>query len=235
MTKPRWLIVWWVAGLARCWMSTSAAANADPALAEETANVGDRPSQSSGSFYLRLGPGALVFDTAATVKSNGVEIPGATVHIDPDVTLITELGYRWQRVDISLTGGYPPTATVDGAGTLSSLGSLGRIRYGPIVLSVQYELPNVGRLHPYIGVGPTFLLIFKNEDDAVRHLDVHNSTGVALQLGAAYQLSPAWSLAIGVKKASLKTTATAVLDGQPIDADIRLDPTVIAGGLSFRF
>jgi outer membrane protein len=190
---------------------------------------------SPDHFYLHFGPGALVFDAGATVKSSGVVIPGATVHIDPNVTLITELGYRWSRVGVSLTGGYPPLATVNGAGSLSSLGSLGRIRYGPTVLSLQYHLPNIGRLDPYIGAGPVFLLIFKNEDDAVRHLNVRDSTGAAVQLGAEFRLAPAWSLVIDVKKASLKTTATAVLDGAPISANIRLDPTVITGGFSYRF
>ncbi len=191
--------------------------------------------QSSGYFYLHFGPGALLFDASATVKSSGAVIPGATVHIDPNDTLITELGYRWRNFGLSLTGGYPPLATVNGSGSLTSLGSLGRIRYGPTVLSVQYRLPQIGQLEPYIGAGPVFLLIFKNQDGAVRHLDVHDSTGAALQLGADYRLGPTWSLFIDVKKALLKTTATAVLDSVPISADIRLNPTVIAGGFSYRF
>ena len=209
-------------------------AGAGPAACAETLDSGSQ-NLLSDRFYLHIGPGALVFDAAATVRSGNVVIPGATVHIDPNVTLITEVGYRWRSFGVSLTGGYPPLATVNGAGSLTSLGSLGRIRYGPTVLSVQYYLPHIGRLEPYFGAGPVFLLIFKNEDDAVRHLEVHNSTGAALQLGAEYKLSPAWSLVIDVKKASLKTTASAVLDGAPISADIRLDPTVIAGGFSFRF
>jgi hypothetical protein len=75
MTRPRSFIVWWVAGLACCWMPSSRA-SADPTSAEETADAGNRPLQSSGSFYLRFGPGALAFDTAATVKSNVLGILG---------------------------------------------------------------------------------------------------------------------------------------------------------------
>jgi len=72
-------------------------------------------------------------------------------------------------------------------------------------------------------------------DRAVRRLDVHNSTGTAVQLGTEFHLSRPWSLFIDAKKASLKTNATAVLGGAPISADIRLNPAVISGGLSYRF
>lgn len=221
-------------GLAFC-VPDGAPANAEPVSSVETPDVGSPTLASPDHFYLHFGSGALVFDAGATVKSSGAVISGATVHIDPNVTLITELGYRWSSVGVSLTGGYPPVATVNGAGSLTSLGSLGRIRYGPTVLSFQYYLPHVGRLEPYIGAGPVFLLIFQNEDNAVRHLNVRDSTGAAVQLGAEYKLSPALSLVVDVKKALLKTTATAMLDGAPISADIRLDPTVIAGGFSYRF
>ena len=176
-----------------------------------------------------------MFDASATVSAGGAVLPGATVKIDPNGTLITELGYRWNSLAVLLTGGIPPVAKVNGAGSLTGLGELGRIRYGPIVLAAQYHFTQFGRFQPYVGAGPVFLIIFRNEDGAVHDLRVRNHTGFAVEVGARYLLDSRWSLYVDAKKASLKTSATGVLGGNPIQADIKLDPLVVSGGLSYRF
>jgi len=176
-----------------------------------------------------------VFDEGATVSAAGSVIPGATVKIHPNETLLTAFGYRWNRVAISFTGGYPPLATVNGAGSLATLGELGRIRYGPMVLTAQYHFTQFGRLQPYVGAGPVFLYIFKNDDGAVRDLKVRDHVGAAIQFGVEYSLGPRWSAYFDAKKVFLKTNATALLNGTPIAADIRLNPIVLGGGLSYRF
>ena len=203
--------------------------------APEPAPLPDARPASPNGFFLNVGPGVLVFHAGATVRAGGSIVPGATVRIDPNETLITEFGYRWNNTAISLTGGIPPMAAVNGAGSLTPLGELGRIRYGPVVLAAQYHFTQFGRFEPYVGAGPVFLLIFKNEDGAVRNLDVRNHSGFAVELGAQYQLDSRWSLYLDVKKVSLKTSATGVLGGAPIQADIKLDPLLVSGGLSYRF
>lgn len=187
------------------------------------------------SFFLVFGPGVLRFSSSATVRQSGAVIPGASVDIDPNTTLITELGYRRGAFGISLTGGIPPKARVDGSGTLESLRTLGRIRYGPVVLAARYTFADQGRFRPYVGAGPVFLLIFRNQDGAITHLDVANSLGAAIQLGAELELSPHWSLALDLKKARLRTDAAAELGAAPISAHIRLDPLVATIGLSLHF
>ena len=195
----------------------------------------DERSRDDTGPYLHVGPGALIFDADAKVRSNGAPLAGATVSIDPNPTVITEFGYRWRHIGVSLTGGIPPLATVKGAGTLASLGNLGRIRYGPAVLTAHYHFTGLGRLQPYVGGGAVFLLIFDNQDGAVTRLKVGNHWGAALQAGAEYRIAPRLSLYLDVKKAALKTNATALLNGAPIEANIRLNPTVVSGGLSVRF
>jgi hypothetical protein len=49
---------------------------------------------SPSHFYANLGPGVLLFDAGATVKEHGVALPGATIKLDPNTTLISEVGYR---------------------------------------------------------------------------------------------------------------------------------------------
>lgn len=204
-------------------------------VAPPETSVADREPASTDGFYLYVGPGVLLFDAGASVRISGVPAAGATVSIDPNPTLITEFGYRCGHLGASFTGGVPPLATVKGAGTLAPLGSLGRIRYGPTVLTAQYYFKRAGRFQPYVGGGPVFLLIFKNQDGAIQKLDVHNSVGAAIQAGAEYRLSRHWGLFADAKKAVLKTNATAALGGSSVAAHIGLDPTVLAAGLSYRF
>jgi outer membrane protein len=191
--------------------------------------------RDAGPFFVHFGPGGLLFDAGAVVKAAGVTVPGGSVSIDPNTTLIVEFGYCRGNVGVSLTGGIPPRATVDAAGSLAPYGALGRIRYGPMVLTTHYHFTQLGRFQPYLGAGPVFLLIFRAEDGAAHQLAVKNSIGAAVQAGAEYRLRPRWSLFFDAKKAHLRTAATADLGGAPLAARIRLDPLVLAGGLSFHF
>ena len=207
---------------------------AGPAAAVEPPATDMQAVPTDGAF-LHFGPGALMFSAGATVKLAGTVIPGGTVKIDPNGTLITELGYRWGKFGLSITGGFPPLATVSGAGSLSSLKTLGRIRYGPTVVTAHYHFTQFARFQPYLGGGPVFLLVFANKDGAIQHLDVHGHVGAAVQAGAEYALSDRWFLFGDAKKAWLRTTAAAELQSAPVQARIRLDPVVVASGLSCRF
>lgn len=192
-----------------------------------------RPAASE--FYLHIGPGAVLFDANATVKTQDAVIPGATVHIDPNVTAISEFGYRREHLGVSFTGGFPPRATVDGAGSLAPYGPLGRIRYGTMIVTAHYHFTQFGRLQPYVGAGVVLLLIFRNENLAVRDLDVRDHFGGVLQVGSDYRLSRHISLFFNAKKVIVKTDATAVLAAMPITASIRLNPVVLTGGLAYHF
>ncbi|WP_457351611.1 OmpW/AlkL family protein [Sphingomonas sp. UYP23] len=191
--------------------------------------------RASDDFYVHIGPGAVLFDADAVVKTQGVTIPGATVSIDPNVTLITEVGYRRRNFGVSLTGGFPPRARVDGAGSLTPYRALGRIRYGTVMATAHYHFTQFGRLQPYVGGGVVLLLIFKNEDLAVRDLRVGDHVGGVAQAGTDFRLSRHMSLFLDAKKVVLKTNATARLANTPISANIRLNPVVVAGGVSYHF
>ncbi|MGI4811357.1 MAG: OmpW family outer membrane protein [Janthinobacterium lividum] len=57
----------------------------------------------------------------------------------------------------------------------------------------------------------------------------------AILSGAEFDLDQRWSLFLDVKKAYLRTSAQAKLGPAPLAAKIRLDPTAISGGISYRF
>jgi len=197
-----------------------------PARAEEPPTTG---------LYIHVGPGALLFSPSAKIRATEVTIPGATVNLRNEVTGIVEFGYQRGSIGVSLAVGGPPLTTVRGADTLAPLGALGRIRYGISVLAAQYHFDAIGRLHPYVGAGPSLLLVFSNQDLAVQNLKVRDNVGVAVQAGAEFDLDQRWSLFVDVKKAYLRTSAQASLGPAPLAAKIRLDPMAISGGVSYRF
>ena len=186
-------------------------------------------------LYIHVGPGALLFSPSAKVKTEGVVIPGATINLRNEVTGIVEFGYQRGSFGVSLAVGGPPLATIHGADALAPLGALGRIRYGMSVLAAQYHFGTIGRFRPYVGAGPVLLLVFSSQDVAVRNLKVRNNVGAAVQAGAEFDLDQRWSLFFDVKKAYLRTNGQANLGPVPLAAKIRLDPTAISGGVSYRF
>ena len=78
-----------------------------------------------------------------------------------------------------------PKPTVTGERTVSSLGDLGSVRYGPVFLSGTYRIPRWRSWQPYVGAGAVYAIILHDQDRAVSDLIVLNNWGVALQAGVA--------------------------------------------------
>jgi outer membrane protein len=94
---------------------------------------------------------------------------------------------------------------------------------------------DLGRFQPYVGVGPAFTYVFDNNDGLLGDLKVKNTVGVAFQAGTDIMINRNWGVFVDVKKALLRTTATGFLGTYPVKADVKLDPLVLSGGLTYRF
>lgn len=218
-------------------LAASAACAADlPFLAQQPT-----PSTVDGwdwlsSIYAHVGPGALLINAGAKIYTPAGRYPGATVKIAPQVTAIVEVGYRFTpNWAISVTGGVPPTATVEGAGTAESFGRLGSTTYGPVAVTGHYHFTNFGRFQPYIGGGPTYMIDFNSHDGAMFDLQVRSAWGVVGQVGADYMINDHLGVFIDFKQAYLRTKAYGSLGGIPVRSDVKLDPSIINGGLTYRF
>ncbi|WP_211707767.1 OmpW/AlkL family protein [Paraburkholderia aspalathi] len=222
-----------VVGLQLLAGTTARAAGAENGQPDSTATSAEQLPTSG--FFLNAGPGGVLFDAGASVKAAGVSIPGATVNVDSNATLIVSGGYHYGPYQISVTGGFPPLTSIRGAGALAPLGLLGQARYGPLIVEGQYRFPQIGRFQPYIGGGPVFLIIFRNTDGAVHSLKVNGSTGGVVGGGFDYILSKQWSINFAVKKIFLSTSASGYLGQTPISARIRLDPVLVTLGVSRHF
>jgi outer membrane protein len=213
-------------------------------LAHQGASAADMPYGNvqpvaeplSMPFFVHFGPAAVALNESAKVKLLGNLVPGASVSIAPQLTVAVEAGYFiTPNVAVSFTGGFPPTVDIMGKGALAGLGRLGTTTYGPTTLTAHYHFTGMGRFQPYIGAGPTFMVVFGSKDGALSNLKVNNAVGFALQIGADYMVTDKWGVFVDVKKAFLKTTATGTLGGAGTKSSVTLDPLVVHTGVTYRF
>ena len=178
-------------------------------------------------------------DESAKINVGGALVPGATIGVDPHYSVIVEAGmFLTPNWSVSFTGGFPPTIDIAGKGTAAALGKLGEATYGPATLTAQYRFTNFGAFQPYIGAGPTFMLVFGTKDGSIQDLKLNNAVGFAVQIGADFMINDQWGIFFDVKKAYLRTKAKGTVPafgGAPMRANVTLDPLVIHTGVTFRF
>ncbi|WP_082493372.1 OmpW family protein [Acidovorax sp. Leaf160] len=190
-------------------------------------------------WRIYAGAAHIGFSTSAEVRAGGQLVPGADARADSNNSLAFGAIYDFHpgwSAEIAL--GLPPTTALKGTGTLAGAGTLGKVKYGPAVLSVRRQLWEDGPVRPYIGAGINYTLVLESRDGFVSNLDVKNGVGPVLQAGFEVPIDARWSFFVDAKKIWLKTTATGTLPalgGAPAHAKVRLDPLVVTAGVSYRF
>jgi outer membrane protein len=177
------------------------------------------------------------YHSGADIAVDGSVVPGATAHVSNNVTVTFDVGYEiTDDLSVMLMLGIPPKPTISGERAVADLGVLGKVRYGPAILTTNYRFRGRGALRPYAGLGVAYAIILKEHDASVSQLDVHNNWGLALQAGAAYDLDRGRELFFDVKQLWLAVDARGRLaGGEAVAAQVRLDPTLISAGFRFHF
>ena len=187
-------------------------------------------------WFVHVGPAGVVFSPGATVNVNGAPVTG-TISVPSNVALGADIGYFiTPDISASITLANPPTATINGKnGTVGTLGTLGKTTYLPPVLAAQYHFRQLGAFQPYIGAGVNYTMFLSNSDGALANFRVRSNLAPVVQIGADVMLNQNFGLFVDVKHAWLRTTAAGTLAGAPVDAKVTLDPTIIHGGIAYRF
>lgn len=204
------------------------AAAATPALAQST----------DSKYWAHVGPVSVRFSSSADLTVGGAAVPGASAELSNNTALGFELGYDINpSVSLAFTVGTPPTTTLRGKGGPVDGIELGKVKYGPAVLSALYRF-DLGSFKPYVGVGVNRTLVLESRDGAVANLDVKSAWGSVLQAGFDVPVSKDWSVFLDVKKVFLKTKGDGTLPafgGAPATADIKANPLLLMAGVGMRF
>ena len=190
-------------------------------------------------WWLHVGAARVTFHDHSALTLAGQPVSGAGAKASDSTTAALEVGYaltpHWSA---SATLGVPPTSRIDGTGTVASAGRFGEIKYGPLVLAMQYRWGAAGSIRPYAGAGAVYYRVLESRDGAIQGLDARSGWGSALQAGVEFPLGPRCGVFVDVKKIPRKTTATGTLPaagGPPVRARSTLDPVVVHAGLHFSF
>jgi len=224
-------------------------------------------AQSQGDWLVRAGLGWV----NPTGDSNdlvfqGTQLDGYRIDVQDQVAAVFNVTWMASdRIGIELLASTPFKHDIDGDQVLEGLGKLGSTRHLPPTLSLQYHFRPNQTFRPYAGIGVNYTLFFDEKANDTLHqgiigtsnallgtqytggdtrLSIDNSFGVALQLGADWQISKAFFLNFDLRwidiEADAKLTSTTE-DGQGfqtilnsrIKADI--DPIVFSTTLGMRF
>ena len=192
--------------------------------------------------FVHFGAAGLFYNPSTTVRSGGADVPGADAHIGPNYIAALEVGVfpfsgfgLLDNVAVSVTVGSPPTATIEGAGSIAAAGTLGKATYGPAVLSAHYHFRSLPIVQPYLGVGLTYAIIFGTDDGSMSALSVDPAFGFVAQAGFDVSLGERWGLFADVKQVLLTTDASGSFGGMPTSAELTVNPTVVTLGGTIRF
>jgi outer membrane protein len=194
------------------------------------------PTGVVSPWFLRLGAAGVLFDSSASIKLAGAPVPGASAKAADNLTAMFEFGYYLNpNLSLQFTGGFPPTTTLTGKGTIAPLGTLGKATYGPAAISASYHFTDFGAFKPYVGAGALYAIVFSTRDGAVTGLKVDGAPGALVQAGFDYALDKNWSIFVDAKKLFLSVDARGTALGAPVTAHIRLDPTIVSTGIAYRW
>jgi outer membrane protein len=198
---------------------------------------GADPVQLTSPWFVRIGMLDAIYHPSATIALSGQTIPGATATVSNNVTVMFDLGYDITKAfSIQFMGGIPPKPTVTGERTVASLGDLGAVRYGPVLLTGNYHMPRRRGWRPYVGAGVVYAIILDDHDRAVSDLVVLNNVGFVLQGGVERSVADSVELFFDFKEVWLAVDAHGKLGGGvPVTARVTLDPSIVAIGVKFRF
>ncbi len=211
--------------------------SASAGLAADKWAPGEAAVAAAQKYFLHLGFSAIPYDENGVVSTPAGQIPGSNIRLDPSYTLNLEAGYFFTpNFALALSSGYPPTVTAWGAGSIANYAGLGKVTGGIMELNAQYHFRDFGAFQPYVGAGPAYFHVFDTKDGTLSQFSVSDAFGFNVQVGADWMMSEHFGLFADLKKVFISTTSSGFAPGPvPINADVRLDPTIISVGMTFRY
>lgn len=206
----------------------------------------------------------LAFSGRGPLAGQNLALPGTGVAVDSNTQFgITATYMITSHIGVGVLAATPFKHNINGADGLSSFGKLAETKHLPPTLTLQYyPMASASRFQPYAGLGVNYTTFFEEKTtgrlntviDSVAQanfgtpagtvdgskLDLDDSVGVALELGADYMLSENFGLNAAIWWVDLDTDATiTALSGDTkvgeITTDVEIDPMVYMVGFTLKF
>ncbi|BFM09802.1 OmpW/AlkL family protein [Halioxenophilus aromaticivorans] len=200
------------------------------------ANAQSEPVYSRGDWVIGLNATRVLTDEdLRSASAGGASVPNANLSINNDTTVSFDVSYFLNnQLAFNVFGGIPASADLQGDGSLSGL-FLGQTDYGPLILSLQYHVLTGSNFSPYVGAGVGRILFLDEKDRALTDFDVEDTWAPAIQAGFRWNMHNNWSANFDIRYAPFKTDITGNLGAAPVQAEVRVHPTIVGIGATYRF
>lgn len=211
-------------------------------------------AHQAGDIIVRAG--AVTVDPredSGRLNLDGAAAGGTSATLDSDTQLGLNFAYMLtDKVGIELLAATPFSheVGVKGVSAFTNIpgldGKLADIKHLPPTLSVvYYPLSGASAFQPYVGAGINYTTFFQEDLSSARKaqgfssLELDDSFGLALQVGADYMLNDKWMVNAQVRYIDIDTEATVKgpteLGVQKTKVDVDVDPFVYMVGLGYKF
>ena len=209
----------------------------------------------ANSWVVRGGLSLVAPDVSSSqleLNGSGDDFIAAVGSAGLDVDDNTQLGLTFEYMltanwGVEVLAATPFEHTASGTDTLNGL-DIAEVKHLPPTVSAVYHFNAGGTFRPYVGAGINYTVFFDesttNEADAAFEglgltggdVDLDDSWGVALQVGADYNISGNWWLNASVLWIDIGTTAEIEFDdGTVVSGDLDIDPFVYSIMLGYTF
>jgi outer membrane protein len=224
-------------------------------------------AQSQGDWILRAGLGYVSPDTSSdNLVFQGIELDGYTIDVGNNTRPVINLSWMATRhVGLEVLAAWPFEHSIKGDDAITGLGKLGETKHLPPVVSLQYHFRPNQTFRPYAGLGLNYTYFFDESTTDALHqgiigtsnaalgtdysggstrMNIKNSLGIALQLGADIQLTEALFLNFDLRWIDIEADArlrTTTVDGSGSTVNLNsrvkadIDPWVFSTTVGFRF
>lgn len=204
------------------------------------------PTVKAGDVVLRFGA-ATVDPHTSSDRFSVAPLTGGKVDVDQDTQFGLSATYMMtDHLGVELLLATPFKHDIYLTNTVLPRTRIASTRQLPPTLLLQYRLPSVGPVHPYVGAGLNYTHFY---DESINNstvgpltgnarvgLSLRDSFGAAGELGVDIDVAKGWFVNVSAWRMDINTRARLSVNGQVVDRlDVNLNPWVWMAGVGHAF
>ncbi|HSG11005.1 MAG TPA: OmpW family outer membrane protein [Gammaproteobacteria bacterium] len=192
----------------------------------------------AGDFIVRAGAAGVL----PTGDGTHPAAPGPNVEADDGWSLgLTATWMATNNIGVGVLAAWPFEHDIETKGGLAGTGDAADTKHLPPTVTMQYHFNTTSKLHPYIGAGINYTNFFSEDTNPAGALSggsikLDDSWGLALEVGADYELQNNWLVSAQVWYIDIDTDATVSgLGALDASFNVEIDPWVVMIGVGKKF